>query len=481
MQIYKFNEIEQEYNLYKDKIEGVNYWEYIRFDIWHYQFCQRKLGLERAHSTKKSVLERFRLIVELAYNCCKGCRLPKEKVDICFIAHERRQKKDNFYQCIYTDKLAEAYSNSVILEKPYQYGHLRPVCVQNLCYTDSILVKSSIKYMVHKFLNTKKYKSLLEEVKKKLEEPIKKMQKAYDLNFPNKEIYRYAVKKIIMYQYQYKEYEKLILKLQPKLIIEVCHYNMQCMIINEIAEKMDIYTVELQHGTMHEAHCAYQYADVETITQLPKSIFLFSDYWKSCINMPLKTDKLIPVGFPYFETERQKYLKKNNNFKGKDTILFISQGIIGIYLSKLAVNLDKLLDNTRYKIIYKLHPGEFDIWKEKYPWLLDSQIEIADDLEHNLYEYLNKSDIQVGVNSTGLYEGLGFGLRTFIYNVGTVDTMNKLIELHYAYKVNNAEELAKKINDTTLYTTQKDLFWKQNALQNMRVEIDKILKESKKW
>ncbi len=51
----------------------------------------------------------------------------------------------------------------------------------------------------------------------------------------------------------------------------------------------------------------------------------------------------------------------------KKQIIFISQGITGKELSKKAVELSD--NNNGYKIIYKLHPGEFAEWDKEYPWL----------------------------------------------------------------------------------------------------------------
>ena len=40
---------------------------------------------------------------------------------------------------------------------------------------------------------------------------------------------------------------------------------------------------------------------------------------------------------------------------------------IGRELSKLAVELSGKIQGTDYKIIYKLHPGEYQDWKNRYP------------------------------------------------------------------------------------------------------------------
>ena len=63
--------------------------------------------------------------------------------------------------------------------------------------------------------------------------------------------------------------------------------------------------------------------------------------------------------------------------KKKKQILVISQWVIGEDLSRFAVELSKVKD-LGYKIVFKLHPLNYRGWQEKYPWLVDSDVEVID-------------------------------------------------------------------------------------------------------
>jgi hypothetical protein len=89
---------------------------------------------------------------------------------------------------------------------------------------------------------------------------------------------------------------------------------------------------------------------------------------------------MIPVGYPYFE----KRLNAYNDVERIRQLLFISQGSIGEELSRFAL---KIHDDDRidYEIVYKLHPGEYDRWKDEYPWLAESNVQVIDGPEPPLY------------------------------------------------------------------------------------------------
>lgn len=87
----------------------------------------------------------------------------------------------------------------------------------------------------------------------------------------------------------------------------------------------------------------------------------------------------------------------------------------------------------------------------------------------------SKSSIQVGVYSTAVYEGIGFGIRTYIYNIAHADTMERLVQMGAAEYIESAEELLEKLmveNDTG---NIKEFLWKTNAFQNICVEISSLL------
>lgn len=474
--INEFLKIEKKYDLYHLEIEGVQCWQYVRFNLWNDKICTEQLGLASAVAKQGKAEVVSRILGTLFYILFHPERRKQHQADVCFIAHERRIKNRDCYECLYTDRLAEIYYPHVIsLEKTYKMKHMRPAKTKYLFYTDLISIKGEMCCYMQMLLKTRHYKKTRQEIQRLFHEPIEKIVKSFHLKTQGEEIERWLIKAVLEVRALKNYYNKLLDKIQPKVIVEVVGYSKMCMVLNELAKKRGIRTIELQHGTMHSDHVGYHFADgCGPIPQFPDILFVFSDYWKRCSNVPIKDEMIKVVGYPYFEQKLHQYPKVKKD--GKTNILFISQGTIGDELSNLAADLVKRLPSDKYHIIYKLHPEEFTYWKERYSCLLGSDIEVVGNFERSIYEYFAISDIQVGVYSTAIFEGLGFDLRTFIYRIGYAHTMEELCGQGYAVFVESATELAKLIEDKAAgEKVSQELFWKRNALENMQAEINQYI------
>lgn len=477
-----FNEIEKKYFLYEDSIDGVNYWMYSRWDIWNYLMSLQNPNIGKPQNQPKGVGFRLKSYVKLLYNLLFGRRIRKKKVDLLFIIHERKVKVNGIYVCKYTDAIRRQYKDYYAFERLYEMGHLKPTDNHNLVYLDRISVNGNINYYTEMMFRRKRYKRLLNEIKRHMIAPVQELEEVFQISISLEYIARLIAQKILICKKKYQEYERVFSKIHPKLVIEVVHYSMDCMIINELAKKRGIRTAELQHGNIFDDHISYQYASEKVIKQLPDEIWLLSEYWKSEIHMPIEEQYLIPVGFPYFEKCIGKYMENCKNERDRKTILFISQGPIGRQLSEFAVSFAKMCSKEKYRIIYKLHPGEVSIWKEQYIELKQCDcIEVIENRDIDLYQLFAESDIQVGVYSTAIYEGIGFGLDTFICDLPYADDMKRLCQEGYAMLVKTPEELLEYVAKPrgSTHDMNEQTFWTKDALSNINKQIARILgKES---
>lgn len=474
MDISDFLQIEEKYDLYHQEVLGVQPWQYFRMSFWNYQICSDLLGLSNSIVKQK----KWKQMYTISTNALKLLfkRKAVKKADIIFFAHERRVWNGKFFECIYTDELAQYYPDSIVLERPYGGKHLTPTHINNQCYTDFIGMKGDVHYLFHSKIKSAKYKDIRDQIEKIFQNPLIEICQKYQITLEFSQIYEHLTQIVLSNIIMRREYERIINKVSPRIIVEVVYYSRHCMVLNEIARQKGIPTIELQHGTMHSAHAAYQFSSKSgKIKQFPDYVYVFSEYWKKCAHLPIPDDHIIVTGYPYFERQLNQYM--SNHIKEEIiNIVFVSQGTIGRELSRLAADLSDLLDENKYHIIYKLHPGEYAGWRDRMPWLLKKNIEVIDNLEHNIYEYFAKSSIQVGVYSTAIYEGLGFGLRTFIYNIGHADTMAELCEQGYATCVSSVKELFENIFSADSRIGQDGkAFWKMNSFENICHEIDQFL------
>lgn len=471
-----FNEIEKKYGLYKDCISGINYWVYSRFDIWNYILSIQDKNIGKTQNQPSGILSKIKAAMKILFNLVFGNRIRNKDVDVVFLVHERKVKVNGVYECKYTEALKKFCEKYYVFERPYEMGHLKPTDTKNLIYLDGIAIKGNMNYYIVRYLCGKRYKQLVTKVEHRLMRPLKELENAYQISIDTKHVAQMITKRILICRGKYKAYEKVFSKIHPKLIIELVHYNMDSMIINEIAKREGIRTVELQHGNIYDSHISYQYNSDEEIKQLPDEIWLLSDYWKPVIHMPIDEQYLIPVGFPYFESRIEEYKKKYEKQPGKKTVLFISQGTIGKQLSEFAAAFAEQCENGTYRILYKLHPGEISIWKEQYIALkMTKNIEVIESRGIDLYQLFAQSDVQVGVYSTALYEGIGFGLDTYICDMPYAEEMNKLYQSDYASLVHTPQELLDCINSKSRKEEKGKDFWTPDSLNNIKRQMNRIL------
>ena len=198
------------------------------------------------------------------------------------------------------------------------------------------------------------------------------------------------------------------------------------------AKQLGIKTREVQHGIITKYHLGYSYPNYnKEFIGYPDELLLWGDFWKNSAPYPLADNKLKTIGFKYFQNNFENQIKLEKD----GSILVLSQGGIGNQLAEfIELNLDFF---KQFKVNYKLHPSEYKIWKE-YPSLLRiSQFSFIEIIDHNdieLYDLMQKADIQVGVFSTALFEGIAFKCKTLVVQLSGSENLDNLVSKGFAKK-----------------------------------------------
>lgn len=478
MELTAFCNVESKYGLLEESVNGYQFWVYLRTDLKaRYVQEMGKLqgnGENQQQSRNSKIKTRLERIRDIAV---KG-RIPRVKCDLLVLNHPRRVLIDGVYECVYTEDIVRNTESAVVLEEPYGNTHYRPANTKNLVYTDIIDLYSFLYCSFLRYFFSHKYRRIKETMLEKIRKPIEELNEAYGVEmeagqFANDLIFGYCI-----YKTEYSYYKRILNKLKPKAILEVVSYNRKCMTINELAKEMGIPTVEMQHGVLGEEHIAYHYPEGHTVLQFPDYVFTFSDYWNKKTKMPIPEENKKATGYPYLEKMAQRYAGSEKDEKRR-TILFLSSGPIGDRLSAVAVKLEKLLGRDQYRIIFKLHPNEYAGWRESYPGLARSGVEVIDDSRTNLYYLFAISDIQVsGFNSTTIFEGLYFGLPTYILNYCVLKEIVELCDEGAASYFETAEELAgliRKDNGDRRYSAVR--LWEKDSLNKTLTELNRIMEQ----
>lgn len=476
--INQFLEYEKNNNLFQLEIEGFKYWQYIRKDIYD-DILNKDNKIGQAHTSLRETPYYKRILLKLKqipnwllYNPLWNL---SEK-ELLVFNHHRRVKNGEIYDCLYTDELLKVTDKTYyVYEQPILEKHFQPIRTEEIRYLDY----SNFKFLLYyRFMKKIELRNFSEDDKKQIKYILFNIENNFDVII-NKNKILLSIEKIYMYnKYFRKVYSKIFDKVKPKAIIEVVSYGMDKFVINEIANERGIPTIELQHGTMGEYHIAYNFAEKMNLPTFPDYVFTFGQFWKDTTRFPIKDDRVKVIGWPYFENKVNNNNKNNNyEIQNKKTILFISQGTIGRDLSQMAVNVAKMINPNKYNILYKLHPGEYNRWKQDYPWLIETNIEVIDHNHHDMHYYFSQSNIQVGVYSTALIEGLAYKLKTIIMKMYGYKSMANLYDSGYAHLASNSNEV---INFCNIENDEEkpidDYYWKKNSMENMISEINRIVK-----
>ena len=377
--------------------------------------------------------------------------------------------QDGLWWDIYCDPVIEHLSNiykCVLLESPYLNAHLTPSKTKNIKYLDLPVFLAGLlrRTKLIRFSLSKYEQNIIGEIQNIIEKNFNIHFDEFPVLLLNQLYFRKSI---------FSFYTWILKKSRPKIVVVICGYGNKIFI--EACHKLSIPVVELQHGSsVGRYHIGYSFPKKhDNEIRFPDYLLTFGDFWKNRSEYPIGSEKIFSVGYPFFEIEVSKY----KNIKKRHQIIFISQGTIGHTLSAFAVQLNSI-KNFSYKIIYKLHPGEYSRWRKEYPWLVGSGIEVIEDDKKSLYCLLSESKIQIGVYSTAIYEGLGFGLKTFLINLPGIEYMHELIEYGAVTVVTNVSKLVEQLDKPTQNKVLSEFFLKNNSLENIKDCLRKIFDQT---
>lgn len=461
--------IEEELDLFNQKIDGVYFWERIRFGVLNEILMQSGL-IGQAHTKiPPTFFNRLKNVFNAVKNVFIKNPFLAPRSDILFFGSPRRKLgEDNKWHDIYCDPIIENLSQSyTYIESTYLGKHLSPAATRNIRYYDLVLLLASLlrKVKITKNKFSKDDVVLITKVNDRI-------RQVFNVDV---ELFAKVSGSILSRKSQVPICRLLLKKINPKLVIIICSYGKENII--DAAKILNIPIVELQHGFISANHFGYSFPGPKrTKRSFPDYLLTFGDIWNSIAEFPITADKVISVGYPYLEKEIQEH----NDVKKKDQIVFISQGTVGIELSKLAVDLSCKIDPS-FKVIYKLHPGEYSRWRTEYSWLVNSNVMVVEDDSYPLYKIFAESKVQIGVSSTALFEGLAFELKTIIIPMS--DGFQSMQFLFEDTNVIIADDIEKIIKETRnlggFNKTDITKIFKLKAIDNMNYVLEQIVQGEK--
>lgn len=411
--------IEKKYNLLYFKIDGIYIFQFIRALLFEEILVEGNI-ISEPHTKINKTKGKLKILPKyLISSLLKNPFYIPTITNYLIFEHPRKIKYNDNYCDIYTKYIRDELTsngNSIASISERYLG--RQFNWSSGYYHNDILIILSQVYQ--KFTHYKLSKNEVQFIQKIQNEILSVFEVEINLK---KIIYKY----LKIFKIYYSFYKKLFKKLNLKKIYLVVSYGLMSPII-QAAKEIKVPVYEIQHGMISNNHIGYSFpfCKKNSLYYFPDYILIWDSFWKNKDYFPITEERLIVTDKTFISQES----KKNPPNKKNKSILIVSQGSIGPELAKIMYN--NLLFLSKFNIIYKLHPGEYNRYKN-YNFMSEIQkqdnIKIISDNEKPLYKLLAESEIVVGVNSTVLYEALFFNCKVFILNLEGWRALIDFIEL----------------------------------------------------
>jgi hypothetical protein len=471
-----FIEFEEREQLFDQRLLGVAYWQLIRHDV--FRETLQALGLaERAHLRVEELPLRHWLgpqLRQLPTTLGRSffTRLPR--AELLVAAHPRQLAYEGRFICPYSQPLLWGTQRSrLLLEGHFQGRYFSPDAGEPTRYVDLALVLAHAAFRARELRGhglSARDRGALAELTQRLglqlgaaPEPAAVLRRA-----------RTAVLATLGLR---APLSYLLDRVQPKLIVEVVGYRLVNQVLTLLAHERGIPVAELQHGTMGAAHAGYNFARGRLPDAFPDYLLLFGELWRSATpGLPLDPAHTPAVGYGWLELQRAQHARHSQ--RGVRRILFLSQRDVGRALSRVACALQAQLPAGAFELAYRLHPSEAIRWREHYPELSQSgmRVELAE--ERGLYASQCAADVQVGVYSTALLEGVAFGLDTYLVQLSGHEQLSMLTAAGIARLVAGADELAAALQrapNASATAAASDALWASDARRNFSRFVESVI------
>lgn len=243
-----------------------------------------------------------------------------------------------------------------------------------------------------------------------------------------------------------KIYAKLFSNWQAKALYVVVGYTTPHMAAIDAAHACGMTTTEIQHGSFSAFIPGYSFGKYEgTIPYYPMQLLALGQFWVDSTPLP-RTLQTQVIGAKHLHERLGAFAGKPKTPK---SILFISQGTIGMALCAMAIEV--ALGLPEYLVTYRLHPSEdLAAYERHFP---------ADRRPNNFafslggiatHALLAEAEIAAGVYSTGLYEGMLLGCRTILINLPGIEHMHGALNAGDALLVQDAATFCAHVQDAPI-------------------------------
>lgn len=273
-------------------------------------------------------------------------------------------------------------------------------------------------------------------------------------------------------------YTEIIKRTQPKVVFTVCYYSFPAMVLNYVANKNNIKTIEIQHGPQTDIHLAYgnwTKHPTEGYNTLPKVFWNWDNYSYEVINNWITKSNSNYSNFiggnPWVD-----YLKDDSSTK--NIILYSLQNLKFEFLfPNYLIERIKVTENHEWWI--RLHPKQLEYLDEINSFFIkngiQNKVNIKDASKIPLPEILNKTIVHITNFSGCTLEAVHYNIPSIILDNRGKDSFNDLIDEGKAFYTETPTEFNGVLTSLLSQTIKKT---KTNNKLDYQLLIDNSLQEN---
>jgi len=427
-------DLEERHQLLDYEIGGVKLWQYLRMPMY-YRVAEKSGVISAPHPNYQEQTQSSRLLKLLSQFRSALLYSPfsySGSPDVLLVDHPRSTQYNNEHIDIYSHFLIASLLNEgkrvCIVEQPRNFSHIRHI-TPNRKHLDILYFYQKPFMMIRNSYPSRAIRKEIRVLDSLLCRELELNTSLYDL----------LLKGYIDYKVSYRFWRRLLIKQKPGKVILLVSY-MRRGGLTKAAKDLNVEVLELQHGVFSPYHLGYSFPGrKDELDYFPDTFLSWGNYWSNLIDLPIPKSNVVDFGFEYFHRMKAQH---NTLDRQKNQVLILSQGAISNALARVINQLSEELKS--YHLIYKLHPNESATWRNNTDLVALSQLDNIDiiDYDCDLYKTFSESEYQMGVFSTAIFEGIGMGCKTILFDLAGIEYMEQLIQSNLAVLHENSCKLA---------------------------------------
>ncbi|MDF1672100.1 MAG: hypothetical protein P1U41_01230 [Vicingaceae bacterium] len=273
-------------------------------------------------------------------------------------------------------------------------------------------------------------------------------------------------------------YTEILDRTKPKVVFTVCYYSFPAMVLNYVANKRNIKTIEIQHGPQTDIHLAYANwtkHPIEGFNTLPKVFWNWDNYSYEIMNKWIERSNSnysnLIGGNPWVD-----YFQ-NDSKTNKNIILYSLQNLKLEHLfPEYLIEYIKTTENFEWWL--RLHPRQLEYLDEIKSFLknhnIEKKVNLTEATNLPLPKILNKTIVHITNFSGCTLEAAHFNIPTILLDQRGKDSFNEIIAEGKAHFIENASVFNTTI--TSLLTKTINSYQSNTKVDYQKI-IDNVLQE----